>query len=194
MRFMPVALRDGHAGRLIHDQHVLRRQALALESFAVPHPRRAVSSCQSRVRSRLESTTLRSSCPNGSTVLRFRSGFVSILLAPAWQANLRGSAIRTGSRGLAAAHERLTFSKQMASSTAIGRSTERFNARGTIDPERVLELIGGLPQDPVELRLERLDPFEAPDEQAVRDLRESVECGLPSVEKLGIRVRAETGR
>lgn len=72
--------------------------------------------------------------------------------------------------------------------------TEQFNANGIIDPERVVELVGGLPQDEVELMLEPVHAFEAPHVQVVRDLRESVEFWRPSVRRLGIRLRAATGR
>jgi D-erythrulose 1-phosphate 3-epimerase len=72
--------------------------------------------------------------------------------------------------------------------------TERFNADGIIDPERVVELVGGLPQDEVELMLEPVHPFEAPDEQVVMDLRESVEFWRPSIARLGVCLRGGSPR
>jgi D-erythrulose 1-phosphate 3-epimerase len=52
--------------------------------------------------------------------------------------------------------------------------TREHDAEGIVDPARVVALARGLPQDAVELMLEVLHPFEAPDGQVLDDMRESV--------------------
>jgi sugar phosphate isomerase/epimerase len=60
--------------------------------------------------------------------------------------------------------------------------TAQFNANGIIDPHRVMDIVRTLPQERVELMLECMHAFEAPDEQVAADLAESVEFRRPALE------------
>lgn len=57
--------------------------------------------------------------------------------------------------------------------------TAEFNARGIIDAGRVMEIVRTLPQERVELMLEFIHAFEAPDTQVTEDLRASVAYWRP---------------
>lgn len=64
--------------------------------------------------------------------------------------------------------------------------TAELNERGIVDPGRVVELVAKFRREEVELMLEPMFAFEAPDEQVVADLHESVAYWLPAVQKLGV--------
>lgn len=64
--------------------------------------------------------------------------------------------------------------------------TAEFNERGIIEPNRVVELVAKFAREEVELMFEPMFAFEAPDEQVLADLHESVAYWRPAVEKLGV--------
>jgi D-erythrulose 1-phosphate 3-epimerase len=71
--------------------------------------------------------------------------------------------------------------------------TGEFNQQGIVDPDRVVDLVARFERETVELMLEPMFAFEAPDDQVLADLAESVAFWEPSLQRLGASPTAERG-
>jgi sugar phosphate isomerase/epimerase len=67
--------------------------------------------------------------------------------------------------------------------------TAEHNVQGIVDPERVVDLVRAFDRDTVELMIEAMFAFEAPDEQVLADVRESVAFWAPALARLDEPVR-----
>jgi sugar phosphate isomerase/epimerase len=63
--------------------------------------------------------------------------------------------------------------------------TDEFNRQGIVDPNRVVDLVAGFDRGSVELMLEPMFPFEAPDDAVLAAVGESVRYWQPALHRLG---------
>lgn len=70
--------------------------------------------------------------------------------------------------------------------------TERYNAQGIVDPDRVLAIVARLPQPLLELALEPIPAPELPDAQVEQDLRDSAAHWRPALERLAAAAPTDT--
>ena len=63
--------------------------------------------------------------------------------------------------------------------------TAEFNARGIVDPARVVDLVARFERPSVDIILEAVSAFEADDDSVLADVRESVAYWHPALERLG---------